>query len=76
MGRDDDVYVSPMISTQEHGRRLLTTERSRSPELEGPHCPPLWNSCYCSSQRDKPERRSVHAALLFKEAMQKAWPCK
>jgi hypothetical protein len=31
---------------------------------------------FCTFLRDRPERRTAAAALLFKEAMQKAWPCK
>jgi hypothetical protein len=36
MGRDDDVYVSPMISKQAHGQAFLVavTSHSRSPEQD------------------------------------------
>jgi len=31
---------------------------------------------FCAYLRDRPGERSVHAALLFNDAMTKAWPCK
>ncbi len=30
---------------------------------------------FCAYLRDAPNRRNVHASLLFNEAMRKAWPC-
>jgi hypothetical protein len=31
---------------------------------------------FCAHLRANPEKRTVHASLLFNEAMTKAWPCK
>jgi len=30
---------------------------------------------FCAFLRDKPEKRSAPAAMLFTEAMKRAWPC-
>jgi Rap1a immunity proteins len=51
--------------TPEFRRQMVELVRAgRSPEV------------FCGYLRDRPERRSAPAAALFKEAMQKAWPCK
>lgn len=31
---------------------------------------------FCAYLRDMPEKRQMNAALLFSDAMKKAWPCK
>jgi Rap1a immunity proteins len=69
----------------------LSFQRGHSPEVDAAiswekemifgYCEPQHvtaqqvTDVFCAYLRDKPERRAAPAAILFKEAMQRVWPC-
>jgi len=60
---------------------MVDTEHKYGRELLGVFYPPdhvtvqQATDVFCKHIRDSPEKRHTTGAILFKEAMTKAWPC-